>query len=108
MKNILKMCLNWKVLLGIGVVILLAYLFVPNVASYTWVLFVLVCPLSMMFMMAGMNHDNDKVVKMFACPKCGYLYREKELSDKCEAWCTEHNSCNLEIIKHGIPPKYEN
>lgn len=118
--------MNWKVLLGIGVVILLAYLFVPNIASYTWVLFVLVCPLSMMFMMAGMNpvrgregsqrapasngmnHDSDKVVKMFACPKCGYLYREKELADKCEAWCKEHNSCNLEIIKHGIPPKHEN
>ena len=52
--------MNWKVLLGIGVVILLAYLFVPNIASYSWILFVLVCPLSMMLMTAGMNHARTK------------------------------------------------
>ena len=62
MKNILKMCMNWKVFLGIGVVILLAYLFVPNIASYSWILFVLVCPLSMMLMMAGMNDVGNKSV----------------------------------------------
>lgn len=106
--QILKGCLNPKVLIGLGAVIVLVYIFVPQIASYSWILFVLVCPLSMMFMMATMNHDNDKAVKMFVCPKCGYLYKEEGWADKCEDWCMEHNSCNLEIIKHGIPPKHEN
>ncbi len=97
--------MNWKVLLGIGAVILLAYLFMPQIASYSWILVVLICPLSMVFMMASMNHKDDKSVKMFVCPECGYMYREQNLADKCEAWCKEHNSCNLEITKHGIPPK---
>lgn len=39
------------------------------------------------------------------CPVCGFRYREKEWADKCEAWCKAHQSCNLEIIAHGIPPK---
>jgi hypothetical protein len=60
MNKILKMCMNWKVLLGIGAVILLAYLFAPQIANYSWILLALLCPLSMMFMMASMNHNNDK------------------------------------------------
>jgi len=102
MKNILKMCMNWKVLLGIGVVILLAYLFVPNIASYSWVLFVLVCPLSMMLMMAGMDHGKDKSEKVFMCPECGLGYKDAEWAKKCAAWCKEHQSCNLEITEHAV------
>lgn len=94
------MCINWKVLLGIGVVILLAYLFVPNIASYSWVLLALACPLSMMFMMAGMDHD--KPDKVFACTECGMSYKEVELAKQCAAWCKEHHSCNLEITKHAV------
>lgn len=36
------------------------------------------------------------------CPECGMQYREHEWAKKCEAWCREHKSCNLEIIKHAI------
>lgn len=100
MKNILKMCINWKVLLGIGVVILLAYLFVPNIARYSWVLLALACPLSMMLMMAGMNHDKSE--KVFVCPECGLGYKDAEIAKKCAAWCSEHHSCNLEITKHAV------
>ncbi len=102
MKNIFKMCMNWKVLLGIGAVILLAYLFLPNIAGYSWVLFALVCPLSMIFMMASMNHNRDKSEKVFACPECNMTYKEVELAKKCALWCKEHKSCNLDIVSHAI------
>lgn len=94
--------MNWKVLLGIGVVILLAYLFMPNIANYSWILFVLICPLSMMFMMTGMDHKQNKPEKVFACPECDLSYKEIKLAKKCGTWCKEHKSCNLEITKYAV------
>lgn len=38
------------------------------------------------------------------CEVCGYQYKDKEWSEKCEAWCKEHKSCNLEIVAQGEPP----
>ena len=94
--------MNWKVLLGIGAAILLAYAFVPNIASYTWVLLVLLCPLSMMLMMAGMSHDGNKSEKLFVCPECNLEYKDAEWAKKCATWCKEHHSCNLEITKYAV------
>lgn len=37
----------------------------------------------------------------FVCSECGLHYIEKTWVDKCEAWCKEHDSCNLEITKHA-------
>lgn len=104
MKNILKLCLNPKVLVGIGLVILLAYVFVPQVAGFSWILLALACPVSMILMMATMKHDNPGE-KLFVCSECGYQYKEKKLAQDCQKWCREHDSCNLEIIKYGIPPE---
>ena len=41
-------------------------------------------------------------VKTYQCGECGLSYKDKEMSKKCRAWCKEHKSCNLEIIKHSI------
>jgi len=101
MKTILTMCMNWKVLLGIGAAIIFAYLFVPHIASYSWILLALACPLSMMFMMASM-HGHDKSERLFVCPECGLSYPDVEWAKKCATWCKEHKSCNLEIIKHSV------
>jgi predicted ATP-dependent serine protease len=38
----------------------------------------------------------------YQCQECGFYYREREWAQKCEKWCKEHKSCNLEIIKHSI------
>ena len=43
--------------------------------------------------------------ELYQCVECGFQYRERVWAEKCEAWCKEHMSCNLEIIKQGIPPK---
>lgn len=96
------MCMNWQILLGIGAAIIFAYLFVPQIASYSWVLLALACPFSMMFMMASMDHSHDKSERVFACPECGLAYKDAQWAKKCAAWCKEHKSCNLEIIKHAV------
>ena len=55
----MKMCLNWKVLAGLGVVGVGLYLVVPGLAAAALPLLLLaVCPLSMLFMMKGM-HGNQ-------------------------------------------------
>jgi len=39
----------------------------------------------------------------FQCEECGFRYKTKEWAEKCEAWCKEHNSCNIEFTKHAAP-----
>ena len=96
----LKACLNWKVLLSLGIVVLLVYVFVPQIANYAWLLLVLACPLSMVFMMTSMKHGEPE--KVFGCPECGLSYKDAEWAKKCATWCKEHHSCNLEITEHAI------
>jgi transposase-like protein len=37
----------------------------------------------------------------FICKECGFEYEERDWAEKCQKWCKEHNSCNLEITKHS-------
>ncbi|MEM4255224.1 MAG: hypothetical protein QXR53_02750 [Candidatus Norongarragalinales archaeon] len=39
---------------------------------------------------------------LFYCEECGLAYEEEAIAEKCQAWCSEHKSCNLEIIKHAV------
>ncbi len=39
----------------------------------------------------------------YVCDACGFAYREKELAQRCQSWCEEHHSCNLEITEHAVP-----
>jgi len=38
----------------------------------------------------------------YQCEKCGLQYAEREIAEKCQAWCKEHKSCNLGIIKNAV------
>lgn len=50
-----------------------------------------------------MNAQSKKEnTQLNECPECHLNYKEKEWMNKCEAWCKEHHSCNLEIIAHAI------
>lgn len=40
---------------------------------------------------------------LYICEECGFAYGEKEWAEKCQRWCSAHQSCNLEITEHGEP-----
>lgn len=50
-------------------------------------------------MVRVLGRDKETV---YECGECRLLYRDKEWAEKCQAWCVEHKSCNLEIIKHAL------
>ncbi|HIH19754.1 TPA: hypothetical protein HA244_00625 [Candidatus Micrarchaeota archaeon] len=46
-----------------------------------------------------------KIVKgktLFFCEECSLAYLEKATAEKCQAWCSEHKSCNIEIIANAV------
>ncbi len=43
---------------------------------------------------------NDEV--LYVCEVCGLAYAEKKWAEKCQEWCQQHQSCNLEIIQHSV------
>ncbi len=40
--------------------------------------------------------------KFYQCEECKLLYEDRSWAQKCQVWCKENNSCNLEITKHAI------
>jgi len=40
--------------------------------------------------------------ELYQCEECGFKYADEEWAEKCQAWCKEHKSCNLEIIEHAV------
>ena len=40
----------------------------------------------------------------FYCEECGLAYLDKSTGEKCQAWCSEHKSCNIEIIANAVEP----
>ena len=45
---------------------------------------------------------SDIKSKKYECSACGLHYEDENVSKRCEAWCIETKSCNLEITKHSI------
>ena len=39
--------------------------------------------------------------ELYQCEECGFHYENREWAEKCEAWCREHKSCNIEITAHA-------
>ncbi|OGL30605.1 hypothetical protein A3D14_03310 [Candidatus Saccharibacteria bacterium RIFCSPHIGHO2_02_FULL_47_12] len=39
---------------------------------------------------------------LYRCPECGLHYENEEIAKQCEAWCSEHKSCNLEITRFSV------
>lgn len=45
----------------------------------------------------------DKQKTLYICEACGFSYKQKKWAVKCQQWCQEHHSCNLEITRHAVP-----
>jgi len=43
-----------------------------------------------------------KIENKYQCEECKFFYKDKEWAEKCEKWCKENHSCNLDIIKHAV------
>ena len=50
-------------------------------------------------MVKEIKKDNQT---FYQCEECKFLYKDKNWAEKCQAWCKENNSCNLEITKHAV------
>ncbi len=44
----------------------------------------------------------DKEKTLHICEACGFAYERKEWPEKCQNWCQEHQTCNIEITAHAI------
>lgn len=42
---------------------------------------------------------------LYQCKECGFHYEDQAQVGKCEAWCKEHKSCNIEITASAIENK---
>lgn len=47
----------------------------------------------------------DKQRTQYKCPECGLHYEDEKIAKKCEAWCKEHKSCNLDLIMYATESK---
>lgn len=41
-------------------------------------------------------------IKLYRCEECGLKYESKEIAKKCQVWCREHKSCNLDLTNHAV------
>ena len=100
--NMLKGCLNWKVLAGLGVMGAVIWIMAPGaVAAVLPVLLVLVCPLSMLLMMGGMGGQRAAqtgAAEEYACP----MHSEVRASfpGKCPR-------CGMDLVPAASPKKRE-
>lgn len=40
--------------------------------------------------------------QLYQCEACSYLYESEDIAKQCQTWCTEHQSCNLDITKYAV------
>lgn len=50
--------------------------------------------------MTKIIQQNNSVLHQ--CEECELKYKTKETAEQCQAWCSEHSSCNLDIIKYAV------
>ena len=108
--NMLKMCLNWKVIAGLALVGVALFVYAPGLAAAALPFLVLaICPLSMIFMMQAMNGMGGDSKSGEGCAMSGQKQPEgregqlaqlkaeqQELSSKIAALETEQDDAHPE------------
>ena len=44
----------------------------------------------------------EKNNNLYQCEECKLKCEKEEIAKRCEAWCKETKSCNLEIIQYAV------
>jgi len=44
----------------------------------------------------------QKLKDGYICEECGFGYKNRKWAEKCELWCKEKKSCNIEITKYAM------
>ncbi|MBI4286467.1 MAG: hypothetical protein HY670_11310 [Chloroflexi bacterium] len=39
---------------------------------------------------------------LYVCEECGLAYEDKHWAEKCQQWCKQYQSCDLEITQHAV------
>lgn len=39
---------------------------------------------------------------VYVCDACGLSYWEESIAQACQAYCTMHNACNLDLISKAV------
>ncbi len=39
---------------------------------------------------------------LYECKECNLFYKDPNLAEKCEVWCRENGTCNVEITKYAV------
>ncbi len=50
--------------------------------------------------MVKQTKKRDKL--FYICEECGFVYKSKDMAQKCENWCKKYKSCNVDITKHAV------
>ncbi len=50
--------------------------------------------------MVKITHKNNNK-ELYQCEECSFHYQDKAIAEKCEEWCKEYKSCNIEITSHA-------
>lgn len=53
------------------------------------------------YKLGKLNNNVRTVQQVYRCEECGFHYEDREWAVKCEAWCRDHKSCNIEITAHA-------
>ena len=43
----------------------------------------------------------------YYCEECKLVFEDKNWAEKCEEWCKENNSCNMQVTSHSIKKTLE-
>lgn len=85
---------------------LTAYVFLGGSIANPYLLIPTIILFGLITWVAHQHHKKQEAITVklstYMCPVCALHYPTREVAQSCEAWCTKHQSCNLEITKHAI------